>query len=112
MASCFLCREAGERNLSGILKMGDARHIAELDVIRLLGNLLIVFVHCSTFGVVMESSFVSDVERGFIRFWCYTVAWSVMPVFFLMSGYLMMKGYSPTVFWIKVRNRINRLLIP
>ena len=88
------------------------KKIFELDALRTFSNFLIVFVHCSTLSVVTESCLATDEAKASLNFLCYVVSWSVMPVFFFVSGYLMMRGFNFGNYRSKVKRRLKRLVVP
>lgn len=79
---------------------------AGIDAVRAFCCYAIVFHHMVFPGVdfgagKVEETFVDVIRYGF---------WT-LPTLFLLSGYLMMRGYSGSIF-MKLRRRIKRLVVP
>lgn len=79
-----------------------------LDAARLLGNLAICGRHAYPFMYAAGH----DVEFWFWSFFSLNVCILAMPMFFLVSGYLLFQNYSWGVYGKKMVSRIKRLYVP
>lgn len=84
----------------------------ELDILRSFLNVLIVFYHCAIAHIILNDLHYTPWDRWLVDFLCNQVAWNVMPVFFFISGYLMLRGYSKESYKGKVMRRLRRLFVP
>ena len=85
------------------------KRIHVIDALRTFCNLLIVFVHVSAIKLVSEAN---SLDTPTVKFICNKVAWSAMPVLFIVSGYLLMRNYSFPVWKNKLKKRMNALIVP
>ena len=83
-----------------------SRRSAGIDAVRAFCCYAIVFHHMVFPGVDFGAGRVEEAFVDVIRYGFWT-----LPTLFLLSGYLMMRGYSGSVF-MKLRRRIKRLVVP
>lgn len=82
---------------------------AEIDSVRLLCNILIVFLHASaTFQYVRNEG----LEFYVWDFICWCVPPILLPTLFFLSGWLLFRNYSNAVFGRKLWSRVRRLMVP
>ena len=82
---------------------------ARLDVVRCLMNYMVVLLHASAaFQYVQHSGF----EFRAWTFVCSHLCWMSIPTFFLISGYLLFKGFSFAKWPEKISRRVKRLALP
>lgn len=81
----------------------------ELDVVRCVANYLIVLLHgWAAFQYVANDT----VEFYGWTFVCSHLSWLAIPSFFMISGYLLFRGFSLRVWPNKMNRRIRRLAVP
>jgi len=81
----------------------------DLDIVRCIMNYMIVVMHAwAAFQYVPWTTW----EFKAWTFICEFVCHSVMPTFFLISGYLLFKGYAWNKVAEKMTRRLRRLLVP
>ena len=81
----------------------------KIDVVRCIGNYLIVMLHA---GAVFQYCISSTIEYKFWTYFCWCVCPAALPAMFLISGYLMFSRFSFTAYPKKISNRIRRLVVP
>lgn len=81
----------------------------ELDVVRCVANYMIVLLHgWAAFQYVANDT----VEFYGWTFVCSHLSWVAIPSFFMISGYLLFKGFSFPTWPKKMNRRIRRLAVP
>ncbi len=81
----------------------------QIDVARTVANYAIVLMHAwAAQQYVVSGSW----EYRVCDFVCNAMTAIVLPALFLLSGYLMMRDFSPASYGTKLRRRVKRLLIP
>ena len=91
--------------MAGAAERKDVR----LDVVRCLMNYMVVLLHASAaFQYVQRSGF----EFWAWTFVCSHLCWMSIPAFFLISGYLLFKGFEFAVWPKKMLGRVKRLAVP
>ena len=81
-----------------------------LDLIRLISNLLVVFIH--SWGFSAYCPHWARTFEGLFWAWFVDAARIAMPTLFILSGYLLFRNYGVIVIGSKIESRIKRLLLP
>lgn len=80
-----------------------------IDVVRTFSNYAIVLMHaCAARQYVLRGTW----ENRVWDFVCTAVTSAVLPGLFVISGYLLARGFSASTRWEKLVRRVKRLLIP
>lgn len=87
--------------------MSDERN--SIDVVRTFANYAIVLMHAWAAQQYVVSC---TWEYRVWDFICNAMTAIVLPALFLISGYLMMRNFSPASYGTKIGRRVKRLLIP
>ena len=81
----------------------------EIDVIRTVANYAIVLMHAwAAQQYVVNGTW----EHRVWDFVCNPMMALVLPALFLISGYLIMRNFSPASYGTKISRRVKRLLVP
>jgi len=87
----------------------ETRRDADIDLVRLAGNLLVVVMHAfAAYQYCTRDTF----EFRFWQFTCTALSAAVMPAFFLISGYLFFRHLTERLWLRKIRDRFRRLVVP
>lgn len=80
----------------------------EVDFLRMMCNFLIVVFHVNLASIIVGNAAAKNVVDWFQN----DFAWSVMPVFFFISGFFMLRDFNLSTWWVKLGKRSVRLGVP
>ena len=83
--------------------------VKELDVIRCMCNYLVVLLHA---WAIFQYGTYGSLEYRIWNFICGPMTEVALPTLFLLSGYLLMNGFTMSKWPDKMRRRVKRLAVP
>ena len=104
---------AGERGPAGKHgPAGERRHIWYIDYLRILAALSVVYMHTAA-AALRAGVGPGHVTRGWhLLNLCTSLAFTAVPLFFMISGYLLLSDSAAARVDILLKRRLPRLLIP